>query len=68
MTQNPRPTRSEQREAARAKARELRERRAKGDMRKRFLITSAVILSIVAVIATVSWIVLNFSQDSQTNA
>ncbi|MEN9603720.1 MAG: hypothetical protein RL545_409, partial [Actinomycetota bacterium] len=37
MSNTPRPTRSQQREEARAKARELREKRVSGEKRKKFL-------------------------------
>jgi len=67
MSLNPRPTRSEQRDAARAKARELREQRAKGDQRKRLLITAGSILGSLAVIAGVAMVLITASGDSQTN-
>jgi len=67
MSLNPRPTRSEQREAARAKARELREKRAKGDQRKRVLITTGSIIASLAVIGGVAWLLLTASGESQTN-
>lgn len=51
MSNTPRPTRSEQREQARAVARELREKRAKGDQRKKLLKTVAIAVGIVAVVA-----------------
>jgi protein-disulfide isomerase len=53
MNQTPRPTRSEQREQARSKARELREKRAKGDKRKRFLTTIGIAAAITGVVAGV---------------
>lgn len=68
MSQNPRPTRSEQREAARAKARELREKRAKGDKRKRLIVTSSVTLAIIGVVAGVAWLIFSFSQDAINNS
>lgn len=68
MSLNPRPTRSEQREAARAKARELREKRAKGDKRKRFIITTSVTLAIVGVVAGVAWLIFSFSQEAINNS
>lgn len=51
MTNTPRPTRSEQREDARAKARELRDKRVKGDQRKKLLTTVGIAVGIVAVVA-----------------
>lgn len=68
MSLNPRPTRSEQREAARAKARELREQRAKGESRRRVLITVLVSTIVVAVIAVVTWTVISFSDESRIKA
>jgi len=68
MSLNPRPTRSEQREAARAKARELREQRAKGESRKRVLITVSVTAVVAVVIAAVAWAVISFSEDSKIKA
>ena len=53
MNQTPRPTRSEQREQARAKARELREKRAQGEKRKRLLITIGSVVGGAAVVAGV---------------
>ncbi|MBU6144345.1 MAG: thioredoxin domain-containing protein [Acidobacteria bacterium] len=67
MSLNPRPTRSEQREAARAKARALREQRAKGDKRKRFLVTTSVTLAIIGVVAGVAWVIFTYSQDAINN-
>lgn len=68
MSLNPRPTRSEQREAARAKARELREQRAKGESRRRVLIFSSISILVAVVIAGVSWAVISFSEDSKIKA
>jgi len=68
MSLNPRPTRSEQREAARAKARELREKRVKGDKRKRFIVTTSVTLAIVGVVAGVAWLIFSFSQEAINTA
>lgn len=68
MSLNPRPTRSEQREAARAKARELREARAKGESRRRVLITVSVTAIVAVVIAAVAWAVVSFSEDSKIKA
>lgn len=68
MNQSPRPTRSEQREQARAKARELREQRAKGDKRKRLLISLGLTVGIIAVVAGVVAAVFAFSTTTNTNA
>jgi len=68
MSQTPRPTRSEQREQARAKARELREKRAQGEKRKRLFITIGVTVGIVAVVAGVTAAVFAFSNTTNTNA
>jgi protein-disulfide isomerase len=68
MNQSPRPTRSEQREQARAKARELREKRAKGDKRKRLLIAIGLTVGIVAVVAGVVAAVFAFSSSSNISA
>jgi len=68
MSMNPRPTRSEQRDQARAKARELREQRAKGDKRKRAITISLVTILIVGVVGGVGYAIFNFSStSSQTN-
>lgn len=64
MSQTPRPTRSEQREQARAKARDLREQRAKGDKRKRLILTVSVTLGIIGVVAGVVSSILLFSNTS----
>jgi len=58
MTSNtPRPTRSEQREAARAKAKALREQQQKGDKRKRLFmqlgITTAILVAAGSVVGTI---------------
>ena len=68
MNQSPRPTRSEQREQARAKARELREKRAQGDKRKRLLIAIGLTVGIIAVVAGVVAAVFAFSSSSNINA
>jgi len=68
MSLNPRPTRSEQREAARAKARELREKRAKGDKRKRLIVTTSVTLAVIGVVAGVTWVIFTFSQNAINNS
>ena len=67
MSLNPRPTRSEQREAARAKARELQQARVKGDKRKRFLSTTGLSVLVVAIIMTVGYVVVTGSQSTQQN-
>jgi protein-disulfide isomerase len=68
MPQTPRPTRSEQREQARAKARDLRDQRAKGDKRKRLIISSSVAVGVVAVAAGVVAAVVALSSSSNINA
>jgi protein-disulfide isomerase len=69
MSMNPRPTRSEQREQARNKARELREQKASADKRKRALTITLVSLLIAGVLAGVSYSVITFNvTSSQGNA
>jgi protein-disulfide isomerase len=68
MSKSPLPTRSEQREQARAKARELREQRAKGDKRKRLLISIGLTVGIIAVVAGVVAGVFAFSTTTNTSA
>jgi protein-disulfide isomerase len=71
MNQTPRPTRSEQREQARAKARELREKRAQGEKRKRFLITIGAVVGGAAVVAGViagGFVVANTTNTKAENA
>jgi protein-disulfide isomerase len=68
MSQTPRPTRSEQREQARAKARELREKKAQGDKRKRILVSIGLAFGIVAVVVGVIAAVMAVSTTSNTNA
>jgi protein-disulfide isomerase len=68
MNQTPRPTRSEQRDQARAKARELREKRAKGDKRKRLLTTIGIAVASAGVIAGVVAGGFVVSTTSNTNA
>jgi protein-disulfide isomerase len=68
MSQTPRPTRSEQREQARAKARELREKKAQVDKRKRILISIGLAVGIVAVVVGVIAAVMAISTTSNTNA
>jgi protein-disulfide isomerase len=68
MSQTPRPTRSEQRDQARAKARELREKKAQGDKRKRILVSIGLSVGIVAVVVGVIAAVMAVSTTSNTNA
>ena len=71
MNQTPRPTRSEQREQARAKARELREKRAQGEKRKRLLTTLGLTVGITALVAGViagGFIVANTTNKNAENA
>jgi protein-disulfide isomerase len=71
MNQTPRPTRSEQREQARAKARELREKRAQGEKRKRLLITLGSVVGGAAVVAGViagGFVVANTTNTNAENA
>ncbi|WP_400995868.1 DsbA family protein [Agromyces sp. GXQ0307] len=55
----PRPTRNQRREAAREKARVLREEQKKRDRRNRFLIQGGVVLAIVAVAALIGGLIFN---------
>jgi len=65
MTSNtPRPTRSEQREAARAKAKALREQQQKGDKRKRFLIQLGIAASVIVAVGAVALTIFNASTQS----
>jgi len=67
MTSNtPRPTRSEQREAARAKAKSLREQQQKGDKRKRLLIQLAIAASVIVGFGAVG--ITIFSASTQSTA
>jgi protein-disulfide isomerase len=68
MSQTPRPTRSEQREQARAKARDLREQKAQGEKRKRLLTLAGVIVGIIAIVAGVVVAVTTFASSSNVNA
>jgi protein-disulfide isomerase len=68
MNQSPRPTRSEQREQARAKARELREKRAEGDKQKRLLISIGLTVGIIAVVAGVASAIAAVSSATNINA
>jgi protein-disulfide isomerase len=66
MSNTPRPTRSQQREEARAKARELREKRASGEKRKKLLVSGGIALGIVlAVAGTVFAIVTAMSTPNE---
>ena len=67
MSLNPRPTRSEQREIARAKARELNQARVKGDKRKRLLTTTGLSALVVVIVMAVGYVVVTGSQDTQRN-
>ncbi|MRX44151.1 DsbA family protein [Agromyces kandeliae] len=55
----PRPTRNQRREAAREKARVLREEQRKRDRRNKFLIQGGVVLAIVAVAALIGGLIFN---------
>jgi protein-disulfide isomerase len=67
MTSNtPRPTRSEQREAARAKAKALREQQQKGDKRKRVFIQLGIAASVIVAVGAVALTI--FSGSSQPTA
>jgi protein-disulfide isomerase len=67
MTSNtPRPTRSEQREAARAKAKALREQQQKGDKRKRAFIQLGIAASVLLVFGAVA--ITIFSASTQSTA
>jgi protein-disulfide isomerase len=67
MTSNtPRPTRSEQREAARAKAIALREQQQKGDKRKRVLIQLGIAASVIVAVGAVALTI--FSASTQSTA
>jgi protein-disulfide isomerase len=72
MTSNtPRPTRSEQREAARAKAKALREQQQKGDKRKRVFIQLGIAFSVIVAVGAVGLTIFSASTQSMavpTNA
>lgn len=55
----PRPTRNEQREAAREKARVLREEQKKRERRNKWLIQGGVILAVVAIAAIIGTLIFN---------
>ncbi len=67
MSINPRPTRSEQRDQARAKARELREQKVSADKRKRALTISLVALVVVGLVGGITYAVIASSSNSNTN-
>jgi len=67
MSMNPRPTRSEQRDLARAKAKALREQKASADKRKRSLIITLVTVLIVGVVGGVGYAVFQLSSTSSTS-
>ena len=58
MSNTPRPTRSQQREEARAKARDLREKRASGEKRKKLLVTVGIALGIVLAVAGIVYAIV----------
>lgn len=62
----PKPTRSEQREAARAKAKALREQHKKGEKRRRVFIQLGVVIAVVVAVGAVVWSV--FSAGNQASA
>ena len=65
MTSNtPRPTRSEQREAARAKAKALREQQQKGDKRKRAFIQLGIAASVIVAVGAVALTICGASTQS----
>lgn len=65
MTSNtPRPTRSEQREAARAKAKALREQQQKGDRRKRVFIQLGIVASVLVAVGAVALTIFGASTQS----
>jgi protein-disulfide isomerase len=66
MTSNtPRPTRSEQREAARAKAKAMREQQKKGDKRNRILIQIGIVTSVLVASSAIAFTVFSASTQSQ---
>ncbi len=65
MTSNtPGPTRTEQREAARAKAKALREQQQKGDKRKRALIQLGIAASVIVAVGAVALTIFGASTQS----
>jgi protein-disulfide isomerase len=66
MTSNtPRPTRSEHREAARAKAKAMREQQKKGDKRNRILIQIGIVTSVLVASGAIAFAVFSASTQSQ---
>jgi protein-disulfide isomerase len=66
MTSNtPRPTRSEQREAARAKAKAMREQQKKGDKRNRILIQIGIVTSVLVASGAIAFAVFSASNQSE---
>lgn len=66
MTSNtPKPTRSEQREAARAKAKAMREQQKKGDKRNRALIQIGIVTSVLVAAGAIAFGVFSASTESQ---
>ena len=67
MTPNtPKPTRSEQREAARAKAKALRDQHKKGEKRKRIFIQLGIVASVLIGVGAVAFTI--FSAGTQSTA
>jgi protein-disulfide isomerase len=65
MTSNtPRPTRSEQREAARAKAKSLRDQQKKGESRKRVFIQLGIATSVLVAVGAIAFTI--FTAGSQS--
>ena len=65
MTSNTtRPTRSEQSEAARAKAKSLREQQQKGDKRKRVFIKLGIAISVIVAVGAVAFTIFSASTAS----
>ncbi|AMB59295.1 DsbA family protein [Microterricola viridarii] len=55
----PRPSKNQRREAARQKARELREQQKKKDRRNKMMLQGGIVLGVIAVVAVVSLVVVN---------
>lgn len=65
MTPNtPKPTRSEQREAARAKAKALREQHKKGEKRKRIFIQLGIVASVLIGVGAVAFTIMSAGTQS----
>jgi protein-disulfide isomerase len=58
-SQSPRPTRNQQREAARAKAKAQREQQAKKDKRNKWMLQSGIAVGIIAIVAVVGLTIAN---------